>query len=296
MLFKFRAHSLIKKDSPSSDNPWSPNSAPANTARGTSRPAPPPAKPASSGWGPQARSGHRDREAELAEREERLKFREAQLTEREARFQGFNPPNWPPKPWPTPILYHDIHADIPEKGQWLVKRLYGTWFLAIAGFLCNFIAALGLLIIKAEGSGGTFGLSILILLVGAPVSFVFWYRQLYDGVKHDRSISFFMFFLNFAIYLGAKIIFVIGMPGWGGAGAIYAMQAFGENIAVGILCIISTGVMGFGVLNGIWQIKNAVSYYRTRGMSVAAARNEAVTGFTQSEVGRDLIKSAALGR
>ncbi len=70
---------------------------------------------------------------------------------------------------------------------------------------------------RPEGAGTTFGISLLIMLVGIPVSFVFWYRNLYKGVKYDRSVNFFLFFFNFAFHVGAMIVLAIGIPGWGGA-------------------------------------------------------------------------------
>ncbi len=71
--------------------------------------------------------------------------------------------------------------------------------------------------VKVENSGATFGISLLIMLVGIPVSFVFWYRSLYKGVKFDRSMQFFLFFFNFVCHLGAMILLCIGIPGWGGS-------------------------------------------------------------------------------
>ena len=58
-----------------------------------------------------------------------------------------------------------------------------------ASYVMNFIAAFSLLVTKGNGAGSTFGLALMIMLIGIPVSFVFWYRNLYNGVKRDRSIN-----------------------------------------------------------------------------------------------------------
>ncbi len=47
----------------------------------------------------------------------------------------------------------------------------------------------------------------------------------------------------------------IGMPGWGGAGVIYSLSAFGENAAVGILSSVTSAFLIFEVVFGLWQIK-----------------------------------------
>ena len=48
----------------------------------------------------------------------------------------------------------------------------------------------------------------------------------------------------------------IGIPGFGGAGIIYAVKTFGTNTAVSILCIVSAVGFIFQVIFGIWQLKN----------------------------------------
>ncbi|KAI9355953.1 scamp family-domain-containing protein, partial [Zopfochytrium polystomum] len=229
------------------------------------------------------------REAELERREQELKAREARLKEREKEVGGYHPPNFPPF---KPLVYHDIQNDIPEAGRWLVKRLFMAWWLSTATYVINFCAAFGLLIAKAESGGGTFGLALVIMLVGTPVSFVFWYQPVYNGVKRDRSISFFLFFFNYGFHLAFSALLAIGIPGWGGAGVIYTLQQLGSNIGVGILCAIASTLLIFEVVYGLWQMKAVSGYYRSKGLTAQQAKEQAIQGVAASGIGRELAGAA----
>ncbi|KAJ3307942.1 hypothetical protein HDU76_004233, partial [Blyttiomyces sp. JEL0837] len=211
------------------------------------------------------------------------------LAERENQLGDYHPPNWPPF---KPVIYHDIQNDIPEGGRWLVKRLYMAWWLSCVAYLANFCAAFGLLINKAESAGGTFGLALMILLVGVPVSFVFWYQPIYAGIKRDRSVSFFLFFFNYGFHLAFSLLLCIGIPGWGGAGIIYSLEQLGSNPAVGILCAIASGLLIFEIVFGLWQIKAVSQYYRSKGLTAAQAKEQAIQGVASSGFGRELAGSA----
>lgn len=115
------------------------------------------------------------------------------------------------------MIYHNIDEEIPERGRWLVKRVYGAWYLAVIAYLMNAVAAFSCLVTKGEQGGSTFGLALVILLIGTPVSFVFWYRPLYNGVKNDSSISFMFFWFNYGFHLAVVALLAVGIPGWGGA-------------------------------------------------------------------------------
>ncbi|KAJ3296964.1 hypothetical protein HK104_001009 [Borealophlyctis nickersoniae] len=267
------------------------------------RHAPPPA-PASMGG---SSGGKTAKELELERREAELRAREAKLVERENAVE-FQKPNWPRF---RPMVYHDIDKDIPESGRWLVKRVYVAWWIAIVTYVMNCAAAFSCLVTKAESAGGTFGVALIVLVIGTPVSFVFWYRPLYTGVKFDRSISFFFFFFNYAAHLAVMALFAIGVPGWGGAnlnpgfvlnptnllhhqnsGVIITISQLGNNVVSGIFCAIASALLIFQCVNGLWQIKNVTAYYRSKGLSVDQARNEAAAGIAQSRVGRDIATHA----
>eukprot|EP00842_Homolaphlyctis_polyrhiza_P006680 jgi/Hompol1/7012/HPOL_002825-RA len=233
--------------------------------------------------------GRSQRDIELDTREAELRVREAKLSAREKEVGDYHPPNWPPF---RPVVYHDILNDIPKNGQWLVKRVFLGWYLAVATFLINFIAAFSLLVTKADSAGGTFGISLVMLVLGVPVSFMLWYRSLYEGVKHDRSMSFMLFFFNYSAHLAIMALMAIGIPGWGGAGFIYMFAQFSNNLGSGVLCLIATACFVFQCVYGLWQIKATHAYWRSQGLTTDQARNQAVQGIASSQFGQDVGRAA----
>lgn len=211
------------------------------------------------------------------------------LADREKNAGSYKAPNFPKC---RPVVYHDIEADIPEGGKWLVKRLYFCWWLAMTTYLVNLAACLALLIVKADSAGGNFGLSLVYFLVGTPVSWNFWYQAIYNGVKHDRSVSFFLFFFNYGFHIAFSGLLAVGIPGWGGAGIIYTIATIGSDVGCGIVCGIASGLLCFEVVYGLWSVKNASVYYRSKGMSVDAAKREAAQGVASSGIGRELAAGA----
>ncbi|KAJ3163469.1 Secretory carrier-associated membrane protein 5 [Geranomyces michiganensis] len=229
------------------------------------------------------------REMDLQRREADVAQREARLKDRERAVGTHDVPNWPKF---KPMIYHDIEKEIPLRGRWLVKRVYMAWMLAITSYIINAIACFSLLVTNASSGGTTFGVSLLILLVGTPVSFVFWYRPLYNGVKNDSSAQFFFFWFNYGAHLGVAALLAVGIPGWGGAGVILTLAQFKNNVGSAILCIIASSLLIFQVVYGTWQIRSASVYFRSRGMSAQQAQEEAVTGFASSKAGRELAGTA----
>ncbi|KAL2917464.1 hypothetical protein HK105_203130 [Polyrhizophydium stewartii] len=212
-----------------------------------------------------------------------------QVAQRERETGDYHPPNWPSF---RPLVYHDIENDIPKNGQWLVKRVYTAWWLAAITFIINFIAAFALLIKKADGAGATFGMSLLLLVLGVPFSFVFWYRALYDGVKRDSSIKFMFFFFNYAVHLAAMGIFAIGITGWGGAGVIYTLSMFSTDMGAAVLCLIASCCFIFQIIYGLWQVKAVHGYWRSKGLTTEQARDQAIHTVASSRVGQEVGRAA----
>jgi hypothetical protein len=163
----------------------------------------------------------------------------------------------------------------------------------------NLIAAIALIAGQAENAGANLGISILMFLIGVPVAFSFWYRSIYDGVKRDRSISFMLFFINYGVHLGVMILMSIGIPGWGGAGFIYTLQAFAKNqIGAGVLCILALSLFWGQCLYGLWHLRLAIVYYRSKGLSAEEAKSQALQGAAKSAVGqafvREVVKSSVV--
>ncbi|KAJ3025272.1 UNVERIFIED_CONTAM: hypothetical protein HDU68_007317 [Siphonaria sp. JEL0065] len=230
-----------------------------------------------------------EREAELNRREAMLSKREQQVEKKESTMEGYNPPNFPPC---KPLVYHDIEKDIPEEGKWLVKRLYYAWIFSVFIYLLNAITSFILLTSKAESAGGNFGAALIIFVAVTPVSFVFWYQPLYNGVKRNRSVQFFLFQFNYFCHIGLNGMLAAGIPGWGGAGIIYCISNIGSNIGIGVMCALCSAGFIWNVVYGLWQVKAVRGYYQGRGMNAEEAKQQAITGVAQSNFGREVMKTA----
>ncbi|ORZ31642.1 scamp family-domain-containing protein, partial [Catenaria anguillulae PL171] len=219
------------------------------------------------------------REAALAQREQAIRAREEKVEEVMGRQF-----NWP---WFKPILFHDINKEIPSGGRPVVRRMYGVWMFAVWTYFMNCIACLSMLATQHPAGGSMFGMSLLTIVQALGV------MQLYDGARDDKSIRFFLFFLNFAFHLGATVVLGIGIPGWGGAGVIVTLDQFGRNLGSGIVCIVSSVSFGVQLLIGVWGLKEVTYYYRSMGHSVKKAQQEAVSAGMRSEAGQALVKEGA---
>lgn len=157
----------------------------------------------------------------------------------------------------------------------------------------NLAGAIALLATQSELAGANFGIALAFMLLGIPLSFVFWYRSIYVGVKHDRSISFMLFYFNFGIHLAAMIILGIGIPGWGGSAFIYMISSFGRNeIGAGIMCLLASVAFSLQVVYGLWNLRLVVVYYRSKGLSADQAKQEAIKGLASNSVAQSLAKDA----
>ncbi|KAI9190284.1 hypothetical protein H9P43_001717 [Blastocladiella emersonii ATCC 22665] len=239
-----------------------------------------------------AEAALRYREKDLERREAALAAKESEIRAREQKIEEVTSRqfNWPKF---KPILYHSIEKEIPAKGRPVVQRMYYLWMFSVWTYVINCIACLSALITKHSAGGSMFVMSFLIMVIGVPTSWSFWYKQLYDGARDDKSIRFFLFFLNFAFHLGATVILGVGVPGWGGAGIIVTIEQFSQNLGSAIICIIATVSLGFQFFFGIWGLKDVTYYYRSMGMSMEKAKREAVQEAATSQAGQALLKESA---
>jgi hypothetical protein len=153
------------------------------------------------------------KEAELREREHKLRQSHVHLDEEEVK-------NWPPC---RPFVHHDIDVDIPLQGVWTVRLAFygqlGYYFL----LLWNILA----------GCGTSFGelnvtqnviFAILIALLGIPCGFKINYMRLYRQVrKNDISL---LFFGIQALFVAVLVLGFVGLTDWGCMGIMTATEAW----------------------------------------------------------------------
>jgi len=211
-----------------------------------------------------------------------------QKTER-IRRHGRN--NFPPF---FPIIYHDISEEIPEPSRSLVTRVFQLWLILAATLIVNMVACLFILISGSSEGGKDLGASIGYIPIIGLLSFMLWYRPVYNAYMKEQALYYYIFFFFCGWHLLFSIYMILGIPSTGSAGLIQTITRFsGGHIVVGILGIIATvgwTLQGVGLLyyyRAIWQHHNA------EGHTFDKAKGELAAQGAKSYFTRDKLQTAA---
>nr|GLL44504.1 secretory carrier-associated membrane protein 4-like [Ipomoea trifida] len=151
------------------------------------------------------------KQKELAAWEADLKRREMDIKRREDAVAGAGVPvsdkNWPPF---FPIIHHDIVNEIPAQSQKMQYLAFASWLGIVLCLVYN-IVAVTVCWIKGEGVK-IFLLSVIYALMGCPLSYVLWYRPLYNAMRTDSALKFGWFFLFYLLHIGFCIFAAIAPP------------------------------------------------------------------------------------
>ncbi|RAL40357.1 hypothetical protein DM860_006427 [Cuscuta australis] len=130
------------------------------------------------------------KEKDLANWEAELKRKEKEIKNREDALSRAGVPvndkNWPPF---FPIIHHDIANEIPAHSQRMQYLAFASW--------------LGVKI---------FFLAVIYALLGCPLSYVLWYRPLYNAMRTDSALKFGWFFMFYMLHVGFCIFAAIAPP------------------------------------------------------------------------------------
>ncbi|KAK5666959.1 Secretory carrier-associated membrane protein 5 [Batrachochytrium dendrobatidis] len=181
--------------------------------------------------------------------------------------QDYCAPNWPRF---HPMVYHDISQDIPSQGQGIVRRAFFAWHVTAICYLANFVAATSLFFTKSPIAGATFGISLAVLLLGLPLSFIFWYRRLYFAVKHNTSVGLVVFFFSFLVQNGVIVFLAIMITGGSEFGYSYMQLMFQVYPIPAIMCTVVASLCAFHLLNGVLLLLSVHTHYI--GMRAEAQR------------------------
>ncbi|KAI6045761.1 scamp family-domain-containing protein [Pisolithus marmoratus] len=209
---------------------------------------------------------------DLERRERDLHRREQELNQRADHIRRHGRNNWPPF---FPLIFHSIPEEIPEASRPLITRLYQLWLVLLATLIVNMIACIFLLVAGSSDGGKDLGGSIGYLLLIAPLSFLLWYRPIYNGYMKEQALYYYIFFFFCGFHLLFSIYMVIGIPSTGAAGLIQTIQMYASgHWAAGILGTIATAgwsVQGLGLAYYYRQIWN---HHNTAGHTVDKAKAE----------------------
>jgi len=218
---------------------------------------------------------HAARMEELARREQELEARERELTQKADHIRRFGRNNWPRF---YPLIFHSIQDEIPQPSQPLVNRLYQLWLVLAATLLLNMVACILILVAGSSNGGSDLGSSIGYLIVITPLSFLLWYRPIYNGYMKEQALYFYIYFVFCGFHLAYSLYMIIGIPSTGSAGLIQTIQLYAKgHIVAGVFGTIATvGWVVQGAGNAFYY-RLIWAHHKAQGHSVEKAKTELAT-------------------
>ncbi|KZT70151.1 scamp-domain-containing protein [Daedalea quercina L-15889] len=218
---------------------------------------------------------HAARLAEINQRERDLERREQELNQKADHIRRFGRNNWPPF---YPIIFHSIKDEIPEEHRMLINRLYQLWFVLFGTLIINFIACIFVLTSGSSNGGSDLGSSIGYMFVITPLSFLLWYRPIYNGYMKEQALYYYMYFVFCGFHLVFSLYMIIGIPGTGSAGLIQTIQMYTRSafVAAALGTVATVGWVIQGVGNAIYY-RQIWSHHKSAGHSVEKAKTELAT-------------------
>ncbi|KAH9050663.1 scamp family-domain-containing protein [Lactarius hengduanensis] len=215
------------------------------------------------------------RTADLERREQELERRERELHQKAdtIRKQGRN--NWPPF---FPLIYHDIAVEIPEASRPLITRLYLLWLVLAGTLIVNMVACI--FVLTSGGSDGIKDLivSIIFIPVISVLSFLLWYRPIYNGYMKEQSLYYYIYIFFGGWHLVFSLYMLLGIPSTGSAGIIQTAQRFSHGAVVaGILGIIATVGWAVQGLGNAFYYRQIWTHHTAAGHTMEKAKSELAT-------------------
>lgn len=207
---------------------------------------------------------HAMHDDDLARRERELEERERELDARTEHMRKFGRNNWPPF---YPLIYHDIDSEIPPDSQEVMKHLYYLWLLWSATLVWN----LPTMVLMAIYAGGNFIGAVFYLVLLIPLSFVLWYRPVYNGLMKEHSLFYYVYFLFAGFHLLFSAYAIIGYPSSGCGGIWSVVHAFSnKKILAGVFAVISTAGFSVQGLGNLWYYRVVRVSYSPRFMNTTS--------------------------
>ncbi|KIP09533.1 hypothetical protein PHLGIDRAFT_29012 [Phlebiopsis gigantea 11061_1 CR5-6] len=210
---------------------------------------------------------------EVERRERDLERRETELNQRAEHIRKHGRNNWP---FFYPLIYHSIPDEIPEASRPLMTRLYQLWLFLLGCLIINMVACIFILIAGAGGSA--LGSSIGYLIVIPPLSFLLWYRPIYNAYMKEQALYYYMYLIFAGFHLAFSVYVIIGIPSTGGAGIIETIKMFiGHHWVAGILCTIALVGWVIQGLGSAFYYRQIWAHRKAQGHTFAKAKGELAT-------------------
>ncbi|KAN0140740.1 SCAMP family domain containing protein [Lactarius tabidus] len=213
------------------------------------------------------------RAADLERREQDLERRERELHQKAENIRKHGRNNWPPF---FPLVYHDIGEEIPEASRPLVKRLYLLWLVLAGTLVMNMVACI--FVLTSGGSDGLKDLiaSIVFIPVISILSFLLWYRPIYNGYMKEQSLYYYIYFFFCGWHLAFSLYMLVHRTG--SAGIIQTIQRFSHgSIVAGILGVIATVGWAVQGLGNAFYYRQIWTHHTAAGHTMEKAKSELAT-------------------
>jgi len=220
----------------------------------------------------QQHDGHPDRAADLARRERELSAREQELARKQEHLRKHGRNNWP---FFFPLIFHSIKDEIPEASQPLITRLYHLWFLLLITLAVNLVADIFILLAGSGDGARDLGAGIMYLPVIGILSFILWYRPIYNAFMKEQSLYYYIYFIFCGFHLLFSVYMIIGIPSTGSAGLINTISMYARGaIVAGVLgTVASVGWVLQGVGNAFYY-RQIWNHHNAAGHSFSKAKGE----------------------
>lgn len=224
------------------------------------------------------------RQADLERREQELAAREAALNERAEHIRKHGRNNFPPF---FPLIFHSIKDEIPESHQQTMTRLFQLWLVLGVTLIVNLVAMI-FVVVSGDGDGvRDLSGSITYLPIIGLLSFLLWYRPVYNAYMKDQALYFYLYFFFAGWHLLFSVYAVIGIPGTGAAGLITTVIAFKHgHIVSGVLCVISSVGWVIQTVGNALYYQKTWAYHNQAGHTLEKAKGELAANGARSYFSR----------
>lgn len=217
-------------------------------------------------------SSHDAQLDDLRQREADLERRERELSQKQDHIRKHGRNNWPPF---FPLVFHSIRDEIPSASQSLITRLYQLWLVLAGTLIVNMVACICILASGSSNGGSDLGSSIGYVIMITPLSFLLWYRPIYNGYMKEQALYYYLYFFFGGFHLLFSVYMMIGIPSTGSAGLIQTIQAFKKPslpaAIVGTVATVGWVVQGAGLA---YYYRQIWAHHNAAGHSVEKAKAE----------------------
>ncbi|KAJ3564056.1 hypothetical protein NP233_g8549 [Leucocoprinus birnbaumii] len=239
----------------------------------------------------QQQSSYNTRLEELQRREADLERRETELNQKADHIRKHGRNNWP---FFYPLIFHSIQDEIPEASRPLITRLYQLWLVLLGTLILNMVACLIIFISDTKEGGSDLGASIGYIFVIGVLSFLLWYRPIYNGYMkasktYSRSLDpmltridyrskHYMYFFFGGFHLLFSAYMIIGVPSTGSAGLIQTIKMYVAHhwvaAIIGTVALVGWTIQGLG--NAFYFVQ-IYKHHNAAGHTMEKAKAELAT-------------------